>query len=348
MNKRLKNLLELGVLLVGPGDYPVWESGVHQIQKYMLEYHDKPLPLVVKNVERKWELVSAYQKTVRRGNLQLALRLVSAMASMESERPYMWRRICTTSAEDIGAGNQYAMKFVLACSQEFTPSALTTGQVHGLWVYLTHLMCGGGKSRLYCQYSILENALVSKDMKYQRFDQSEYGLKVKNVLSTDLKTILLDPGMGWLLKSNWRAEGMAVGPVYKQLLCSVLQDMDEQLPVYQTLKGLPEYCYDMHTRVGKATLYKACGVNAVGQFFHLNPVKSKPDALGWALFFEEGGKVQGRLGDQKLDDLEQLIVAERHGLELDQWLTLRQVVRQLIASGRLTEIREGVLKHQEY
>jgi hypothetical protein len=38
--------------------------------------------------ERKWELVSAFQKAIRRGDKWVALRLISAMESMPTERAY--------------------------------------------------------------------------------------------------------------------------------------------------------------------------------------------------------------------------------------------------------------------
>jgi len=52
--------------------------------------------------ERKWELVSAFQKAIRRGEKQLALHLVSAMDSMPEEYAYFWRRLCVIACEDVG------------------------------------------------------------------------------------------------------------------------------------------------------------------------------------------------------------------------------------------------------
>jgi replication-associated recombination protein RarA len=53
---------------------------------------------------RKWELVSAFQKSIRRGDKQIALRLISAMDTMPSEYGYFWRRLCVIACEDVGLG----------------------------------------------------------------------------------------------------------------------------------------------------------------------------------------------------------------------------------------------------
>lgn len=347
MNTNIKKILELGVMLSPmPEAYTIWEGWVHELEQALAS---PPEPtLGVKNAQRKWELVSAYQKTVRRGDLALALRLVSAMASLPDECQYMWRRVCTTAAEDIGAGNPLAMKFVLACAQVYTPSQLQGRMSLAVWTVLTRIMCFSPKSRLYCQFSIMENALKSKDMEYKVFDQTPYGQRMAETLNTDLQTIEHTDETRWLLKANWRAEGMAVGPIFSRLHKVILKTVGDDLTGFQTLKGLPEYCYDMHTRVGKGSLYKACGVLAVSQFFHQNPVKSKPEALGWALFFEEGGKIEHRWGNARVDAFEQQVVAERHGLGLEQWLEFRTVVQTMLSTGRFTEIRDGVLRQQEY
>jgi hypothetical protein len=61
--------------------------------------------------ERKWELVSAFQKSIRRGDKQIALRLVSAMDRMPTEWAYFWRRLCVIACEDIGPGDDTLTAF---------------------------------------------------------------------------------------------------------------------------------------------------------------------------------------------------------------------------------------------
>jgi replication-associated recombination protein RarA len=74
-----------------------WESLCTQMQSYEAPPRSMILPK-----ERKWELVSALQKSIRRADKQIALRLVSAIDNMPEEYGYFWRRLCVTACEDIG------------------------------------------------------------------------------------------------------------------------------------------------------------------------------------------------------------------------------------------------------
>ena len=63
------------------------------------DYQAPPKSLAI-GKDRKWELTSAFQKSVRRGDKQMALRLVSAMDSMPEEYGYFWKRLCVIVCED--------------------------------------------------------------------------------------------------------------------------------------------------------------------------------------------------------------------------------------------------------
>src|SRR6266536_4280804 len=78
-----------------------------------------PLRCLVLEKSRKWELVSAFQKSIRRADKRTALRLVSAMAGMPEEYAYFWRRICVIACEDVGPADDTLAKFVVACSTLF-------------------------------------------------------------------------------------------------------------------------------------------------------------------------------------------------------------------------------------
>lgn len=347
MDTLLLKLRGLGHLLGSDSiEMEKWDGWLVALQAAFAQ--PPPMTLVLSNPERKWELVSAYQKTCRQGNYELASRLVSAMASMESERAYMWKRINTTAAEDIGHGGILEMKFVLACNTVFSSAKLPNSVIFPLWLFLTDILCSSVKSRLYCQFSILRDALVSPDLKYKSFDSCTFGEKIREVLLTDLKALDLSESEQWLLKSNWRAEGMAIGPIQQRLLNLPVTPTDEVPIPSVLLKGLPGYCYDMHTRVGKGALTRACGVLQIRQFFATSCPRSKPEALGWALFLEEGGKIRGRLANQSLDDFEQVVIAERHGLSVSAWSTLRSIVRELLLDGTFDSIRSSILDVQRY
>src|SRR5205823_5033232 len=50
--------------------------------------------------DRKWELVSALQKSIRRADKATVLQLISGIRSMPEEYGYFWRRMCVIACED--------------------------------------------------------------------------------------------------------------------------------------------------------------------------------------------------------------------------------------------------------
>jgi MgsA AAA+ ATPase C terminal len=96
-----------------------------------LRDYEAPCRSLAINKERKWELVSAFQKSIRRGDKQMALRLISAMDSMPEEYAYCWRRLCVIACEDVGPADDVLASFVVACATVFPPKktamAKTTG-----------------------------------------------------------------------------------------------------------------------------------------------------------------------------------------------------------------------------
>jgi replication-associated recombination protein RarA len=114
--------------------------------------------------ERKWELVSALQKSIRRGDKQLALHLVSAMDSMPEEYAYFWRRLCVIACEDVGPADDVLASFVVACSTLFLPKK-TAGENYRIISYLTEQMCDLAKrSRIYRSYGAIEPAAMKGEL----------------------------------------------------------------------------------------------------------------------------------------------------------------------------------------
>lgn len=351
MNKYLVKILQIGQLLV-PQRLEYWHSLADELSNQLQQ--PPPPTLTIKNVARKWELVSAYQKTVRRGDAALAMQLASAMAGLDGERQYMWRRICTVAAEDVGAGNPDLMAFVLAASSVFTPSTTSPAETRALWTVLTRLMCMSAKSRLYCQLSLLQESQVEYGARIQTFHSTEIGRQVGKIVSSDFRNMDLAPAERWLATANWRAEGMSVGPMWHEMLRAADQDAASltvipwtPLPAV-TLKGLPSYAYDKHTQVGKAALSRACSLPLVRKLFNEHPCADKRDALGWAMFYEEGGKIEQELLSTPMADLEQRLVADRFGLPMVSWLAIRGVLSELVASGQMDALRTHVLDKRGY
>src|SRR6266699_6175043 len=75
---------------------------------------------------RKWELVSALQKAIRRADKATALKLISGIANMPEEYGYFWRRMCVIACEDIGPADDTLVRFTVGCATLFSPKALGT------------------------------------------------------------------------------------------------------------------------------------------------------------------------------------------------------------------------------
>jgi hypothetical protein len=84
----------------------------------------------------------------------------------------------------------------------------------------------------------------------------------------------------------------------------------------------------MYTRVGLEMLRRIVrgvrGAEDINEFFQQHKVESAHRVLGDALFFIEGGRIQGELVYKPLCCLEQRLSASQYGLPLDIWLVSRQ------------------------
>src|SRR5947207_15879061 len=54
--------------------------------------------------ERKWELVSALQKSIRRADKPTVFQFISRIRSMSEENAYFGSRMCVIVIEDLGTG----------------------------------------------------------------------------------------------------------------------------------------------------------------------------------------------------------------------------------------------------
>ena len=71
--------------------------------------------------KRKWEPISACQKSIRRGDKQMALTLASAMDEMPEEYGYFWKRLCVIACEDVGPADDLLATFVTASESVYSP-----------------------------------------------------------------------------------------------------------------------------------------------------------------------------------------------------------------------------------
>src|SRR6266566_6287872 len=89
------------------------------------------------------------------------------------------------------------------------------------------------------------------------------------------------------------------------------------------------------------------GAEGIKELFQQNRIKSAHRALGEALFFVEGGRIQGELIYEPLRCLEQRLFAYQFGLPLNSWSELRVLVEKAVQEGLVDRVREEVL-HQFY
>lgn len=291
---------------------------------------------------RKWEVVSAFQKAVRRGDGSTALKTVSAMSGMPEQYRYFWRRFCVVACEDIGPADETLALFVVACSIVFPPSSAAEQQ-YGILCFLAEQMSGvATRSRIYCSLSVVETRGTSGLISYEQADAPIF-----DALEAQVAEIMAPrtPFDEWLRRNDWRTERllryMGVSLPFE------MTRVQAPIPPCTLLSGLPSYCYDMHTRVGLEMLRKlARGVDGSEQICDLlarRSVGSPHRVLGDALFFVEGGRIAGEVIYQPLCSLEQRISAGRYGLPLEVWSELKCLVNEALDNGVVDRVREQVL-----
>jgi hypothetical protein len=169
------------------------------------EYRAPPRGLAIAK-ERKWELVSAFQKSIRRGDKQIALRLVSAMDRMPTEWAYFWRRLCVIACEDVGPADDTLTAFAVACSTIYLPRKAGTMN-YDLLCFLAEQMCDlPARSRIYCSYGVIEPVASKHELPDLEFeDESIVAAILEREASVQTPRSLWQQ---WQKKNDWRAGAM--------------------------------------------------------------------------------------------------------------------------------------------
>lgn len=306
-----------------------------------LRQYDAPIGRLVLPRERKWELVSALQKSIRRGEKNLALQLVSGI--MPEEYAYFGRRFCVIACEDVGPADDVLTSFVVACATVFPPKS-TGSNNHGLFCFLAEQMCDlPTRSRIYCSCGIEPAITKSDSLGLQAQDH----LIVAAILrQTAVFQFPDSPWREWQRRNDWRTDGLLrfVG----LRLPMQMTKRDAPVPPYKMLFDLPSYCYDMHTRVGLEMLQRLVrgvgGAEGIKEFFQRNKVKASHRALGEVLFYMEGGRIESELVYEGLCYLEQRFFAHQFSLPIDEWWHLRVLAEKALESGIINRVRDEVLR----
>lgn len=314
-----------------------WLSLCHHLSEF-----SAPLgsPVNVFSADRKWEVVSAFQKCIRRGLVDRALPLVDVFHSADREsRRYFWRRLCTTAAEDVGFGDPELMNFAVACSMAFGSHRTSDERLRNVWTFLTQQMCGATRSRIYCQLSIIEGH-VRRGRKLTGMTDCQQALV----------HILAEPDYGsakqrWSDRNNWRAEGMLH---FQQCAFSDVasaQDIGADFQPGETLmNGLPSFAYDWHTRVGRNVCARVAASEPFSGWFGANPTATNSaEVVGWALFFVEGGLLRNAVTSPQVNALEQRYVAASFEYEVATWIELLHLLNRELRAGSVDSYRQAVL-----
>jgi hypothetical protein len=213
-----------------------------------------------------------------------------------------------------------------------------------VWLFLTKTMCQTTRSRIYCQLSVAEDCIRKEEVPADLTDWEKAVVQQVRVKWQPVETSLK---AAWAVRNDWRAERL----LKFQATITVPFQVEPVTPdvKYELLSGLPDFCYDTHTRVGKMVCARLCGCEPIKQFLKTyGPEAGKGDAVGWALFFAEGGRIANGLEDPRLSLLEAKCCARKFGWTLAMWQTAIQLVSEAVASGRVNEIRKSVLLTKGY
>jgi hypothetical protein len=309
----------------------------------MLEYVAPQTGLTMDR-ERKWELVSALQKAIRRGDKEIALHVISAMDSMPADYAHFWRRLCVIAFEDVGPGDDVLATFVVVCSTIFTPKK-AGAMNYGLFCFLTEQMCElSHRSHIYCSYAVISDAAANSQLPEPTGSDKAI---VSAILQREAAVShSVSEWRRWQKKNDWRTAGLL-----KFAELDISQERSVvQVPLtsFRMLYGLPSYCYDVYTRVGLETLRRlirgAEGTEGIRDLFRRYPVRGANKALGEALFYAEGGRIRGELVYDSLTDLEQRVFSQRFHLPHRVWVSLRDLALEAVELGVVDRVRENVLE----
>ena len=296
--------------------------------------------------DRKWELVSGLQKSIRRADKSTALQLISGIRNMPEEYAYFWRRMCVIGCEDIGPADDTLVRFVVACATVFSPKKMGA-ENHRLLCFLAEQMCDlPTRSRVCCSFEIVSNAVEKRALPSLGPDDR----MILDAIARQKAAIQManTPLYEWQKKHNWRTEGLLRFVGLEVALEKEVRS--EPVPHCRTIFELPGYCYDMHTRIGLAVLRRLVqgvpNAGAIRDFFQGSRTNTPHRALGEALFTVEGGREKDELVYPALSSLEQRVAAYKYGLPFDQWLRLCDLTLDALERGIVDRVREETLMRE--
>lgn len=335
--------------------------------------HPIPVPEVVH--ADKWLVSSMYQKSVRRGELERALRAAYTLWSLDKDN--FWRRCHTLSLEDIGMVSPDVVAQVLIA----TSSSAWRRRVGDMRValHLTKMMCSTAKTRmadeilmvaekakrlmpLRCQLAAADDDTLSRYVMDERRPLAEkclslwyqagtqrfttdnmpqrHGSMDKAVDTMRALNVLPDVTescIAVLRRTQWPLS--LFSPVIHQYVQRfVLQHRRYEIPDAPEVRGLPTYCVDWFTRTGRIAFQRLRNTVPALKPFSVQQV-------GTSIFYAEGQLIDQTLTAPKLEAIKQAgedADMEFTGCSLTQAKELRHILHENMEL--LTEIRLELLR----
>jgi hypothetical protein len=321
---------------------PSWCSLCEELAGYQWTEPSQPFPFA-----RKWELASALQKCIRRGDSTGSRKLIAQIDGISPERAYFWNRLPVIACEDVGSGASELTTFVVACARVFTPKK-SQDVLMAVFAFLIEKLCESPqRSRTACSLACIAELAATGNIPDHRKPEDD---EIYESLAT--RGQLMDrPDSAWRQwqrKNDWRG-------------ARLLRFLDIDLPFpfehiegrpsrHTQLHGLPSYSYDMYTRAGREMLHQllsgAAGAEGVCEILQNPRVKDPLIAAGEALFFAEGGYIKGERAYACVNDLTQRLFAARFGLSTIQWEQLREAMTSAVKGGTIDGLRAVELKRR--
>lgn len=264
------------------------------------------LPLTLKNENRKWEMVSAIQKGIRRGETVKALRLASALTKHPSHDvySYLWRRLVVTAMEDVGIPNKELMAIVFLCCDVFSKkSMMAEGADVALWL-TEALSTAAVKDRSICDLGVIDYVL--KEMGDRAYEEATWEGMDEERMVVMQKVLDKEPAHAmdaidtYLAADAWKTQEMnLVYPLVWDFAgdpqdWTALSD-DYVVPEVRVIAGLDSYAYDMHTRSGQEAIRVFSNKPVVKAQFSDMPNVDRTKVLRWILFYVEAELLDCRL-----------------------------------------------------
>lgn len=131
------------------------EDFEQEVQKRLLDdiaaYDYQPKTTVIKSANSKWRVASALQKAIRRGQVDLALKMAHGLHGFDPA--YVWRRLCTVVMEEVGVGDvDLCARYLWVATKKAWRNA--NGGDRKFLYMLVEQMCRADKDRNACDLPV--------------------------------------------------------------------------------------------------------------------------------------------------------------------------------------------------